>query len=69
MYGTECIVFGSNLEIEAFIDLQVLKSSESENLVFSVWCVCVYLGKFMLSITNNIRKSKLYILDLYEYHL
>ena len=34
---------GQILEMEILIDLQVLRNPESENLIFSVWTLCVLL--------------------------
>ena len=41
MYGRKSIVLGQIFEIDILMNLHVLSSIESENLIFNGWSVCV----------------------------
>ena len=54
-------------EMEVLMDLHVMKSLESENYIFNVWSVCMYVCMSAVSITqktNHSRNIKFGILHL-----
>ena len=67
---TEKVLFwGQISEMEILMELHVLRSPESENHIFSVWCVCMCVCYQHNSETNNSRIFKFGILYLYHWQM
>ena len=54
-------------EMEVLMDLHVMKSLESENYIFNVWSVCMYVYMSAISITQKQITAEISNLEFYIY--
>ena len=58
IYSRESSVWGQIFKIEILMDLHGMRTPESENHVFSIWSVCMYVLVSVINITQSKLQQK-----------